>query len=51
MELTLLGHITENQTTLANEFESFKGELTDILNVIIEGHNAMKQELFHNETE
>ena len=46
MELTLLGHITENQATLANKFESFKGELTDILNVIIDGHNAMKQEMF-----
>ena len=31
---------------LADKFETFKEELTNILNVIIAGHNEMKQELF-----
>ena len=46
LELTLLGNITQNQTVLADKFETFKDELTNILNVIIDGHNGMKQELF-----
>ena len=46
LELSLLGHITGNQDTLNKNFDKFKTELTTALNAIIEGHNAMKQELF-----
>ena len=46
LELALLGHITGNQDTLNKNFDKFKTELTTALNAIIEGHNAMKQELF-----
>ena len=46
LELTLLGHITGNQTALANSFDKFKAELTTALNAIIECHNASHQEFF-----
>ena len=46
VELALLGHISENQTMLSKNFETFKTELTPLLNKFIDGHNAMKQELF-----
>ena len=46
VEIALLGHVAANQTAMSKNFEKFKGELTNILNVIIEDHNAIKQELF-----
>ena len=46
VEFAMFGHIAMNQDTLTNSFEHFKKELTDILNVIIDKHNSVKQELF-----
>ena len=46
IELAYLSEVSESQRDLGNKFECFKKELTDILNVIIDDHNAIKQELF-----
>ena len=45
VELALLGHISENQTILSRNFETFKKELIIPLNKIIESHNSMSQDL------
>ena len=52
-ELALLNCISLNQKSSEEGFEIFKHELTDVLakiihsqNTIIEGHNAIKQEMF-----
>ena len=46
VDFAMFGHIAMNQDALTNNFEHFKTELTSILNVIIDSHNTMKQELF-----
>ena len=46
VELALMGHISGNQDLLAKNFQTFKEELTPLLNRFIENHNIMKQELF-----
>ena len=46
VELALLGHISGNQDLLSKNFETFKDELTPMLNKFIDNHNMMKQELF-----
>ena len=46
VELAMFGHIASNQLALTENFETFKNELTNILNVIINDHNIMKQESF-----
>ena len=45
-ELSFMAHIVSQLTNVTENFESFKKELTNILNVIIEDHNVIKQELF-----
>ena len=45
-EFTILGNLVSNQNGLNNNFETFKAELTDILNIIIQDSNVVKQELF-----
>ena len=45
-EFTILGNLVSNQNGLNNNFETFKTELTDILNTIIQDSNVVKQELF-----
>ena len=46
VEIALLGHVALNQTAMSKNFEQFKGELTSILNKIIDDQNIVKQELF-----
>ena len=46
VEFAMFGHIAMNQDALTSNFEKFKKELTDILNVIIDNYNTVKQELF-----
>ena len=45
-ELSFMSYIISNLENLTRNFESFKTELTDVLNVIINDHNVIKQELF-----
>ena len=44
-EYALLGHLAANQNALNKNFDKFKSELTNILNVIINDHNITKEEL------
>ena len=45
-EFALLNHLARNQTYVSQAFDTFKDELTNVLNKIIDGHNSIKQELF-----
>ena len=47
-EYAILNHIARNQTNVAEAFETFKDELTNVLNKVIDGHNSIKQELFRS---
>ena len=46
IELAYLCDVSANQKNLNSNFETFKEELTNILKVILEDHNVIKQELF-----
>jgi hypothetical protein len=46
VEFTFLEHLLSNQKGLYTNLDTFKSELTNILNTIIDSHNAIKQELF-----
>ena len=46
VEFTILGHLVSSQKEMSKGIETFKTELTNILNTIIDDHNAIKQELF-----
>ena len=46
VEFSILNHLVSSQKGLSQNIENFKTELTNILNVIIDDHNAIKQELF-----
>ena len=46
MELYLLDHRLSSQSNNSNNFESFKAELTKMLNIIIDDHNVKKEELY-----
>ena len=46
VELAMFGHLTGSQNDLSQSFEKFKNELKKVLNVIIEDHNVIKQEMF-----
>ena len=50
-ELSFMAHIASNLDAVSQNFEKFKGELTNILNVIIDDHNVIKQEMFINRQE
>ena len=45
-ELSFMSHIVTSLDKSSQNFETFKEELTKILNIIIEDHNTIKQELF-----
>ena len=46
IEIAMFAHLASNQNALTQNLEKFKDELANILNVIIEDHNVIKQELF-----
>ena len=46
VENSVIGHLVSGQKRMAANFESFKTELTSILNALIDDHNVIKQELF-----
>ena len=45
MEFAMMKRLTANQNGLHKNIEQFKEELTNILNIIIDDHNVIKQEL------
>ena len=46
VEFSLLDYIANNQVDMSKNFEKFKGELTSVLNTIIDDQNVIKQEIF-----
>ena len=45
-DMGVLNALAQQQRYVAESFDLFKKELTTVLNGIIDGHNAIKQELF-----
>ena len=46
IEFAMLASVTASQSEMRSDFEVFKGELTNVLNKIVDDQNILKQELF-----
>ena len=46
IEFAMLASVTASQSEMRSDFEVFKGELTNVLNKIVDDQNILNQELF-----